>query len=96
MSWVSVHANSYGTSDTTGITISVLADGSSIADYVLYYNSNYKVKITNPGATRTVDLQEPIIRLPASYGEEFEVQVSGSHTINEVCLAQELAEIIGT
>jgi hypothetical protein len=47
------------------------------------------------GSTDTT-LREPIMRLPATVAQEWEVEVETKYEVNEVCLAQSMDEIKGT
>ena len=90
-SWVSVDAEAYP------VTVKVIADGTTIADYSISKSGDsYTQTTTTPASISDVTLQEPIMRLPATLGKEWEVEVSGSTTINEVCISQTIEEIKGT
>ena len=87
MGWVSVHANEYPA------TVKVFADGNLVAHFSLAYSSNeYTQTTTVPSGISNGTLAEPIIRMPAVVGQEWEIQVEGSD-INEFCLAQSMDEI---
>ena len=88
MAWISVHA------DTYPVTVKVWADGTLTAQYTLSKSgSTYTQSTTTPSSISNVTLQEPVMRLPATIGQEWEIEVSGAVNINEVCLAQSMAEI---
>lgn len=88
MSWVSVHAQDYP------ITVKVWADGTLVADYSLSEASGvYTQTVTVPSGASTGTLREPIMRLPPVIAQVWEVEVSGSVAIDEVCLAQSMQEI---
>ena len=88
MAWISVHA------DTYPVTVKVWADGTLTAQYTLSKSgSTYTQATTTPSSISNVTLQEPVMRLPATIGQEWEIEVSGAVNINEVCLAQSMAEI---
>lgn len=88
MSWVSVHAQEYP------VTVKVWADGVLIADYGLSETAGvYTQTVTVPASGGTGSLREPIMRLPPVIGQVWEVEVSGSVEIDEVCLAQSMDEI---
>ena len=90
MSWVSLHANTYPAS------IKVFADGTLVSDYSLSYSGNvYTQTTTVPSGISTGTLAEPVMRMPAVVGQEWEIQVEGTD-INEFCLAQSMDEIRGT
>jgi len=88
MGWVSVKAEAYP------VTVKVWADGTLISDYTISYSSNVYTQVTaTPSGISNGTLREPVMRLPAAIGKEWEVQVSGAGTINEVCIAQSMDEI---
>ena len=88
MSWVSVHAQEYP------ITVKVWADGVLIANYGLSEAAGvYTQTVTVPVSGGTGSLREPIMRLPPVIAQVWEVEVSGSVEIDEVCLAQSVDEI---
>ena len=65
-----------------------------IAHYVLTKSGNVFTQVTTvPGSTSNATLQEPIMRLPAVVAKEWEVQVAGTQTVNEVCIAQSIEEV---
>ena len=88
MGWVSVHAQDYP------VTVRVWADGTKVADYSLSYSNNvYTQTVTVPSGASTGTLREPIMRLPATVAQVWEVEVEGAVEIDEVCLAQSMDEI---
>ena len=88
MAWVSVHADAYP------VTVKVFADGSLIANYTISLSNNVYTQVTStPSGISNATLREPIMRLPATVGVEWEVEVSGTKVVNEVCLAQSIEEI---
>ena len=56
----------------------------------------YTQTTTVPSGIANGTLREPIMRLPATVATEWEVEVSGAVTINEICLAQSMDEIRGS
>lgn len=91
MAWVSVHAEAYP------VTVKVYGDGSLIAHYSVSESSGvYTQSTTVPSGVNDATLREPIMRLPATVATEWEVEVSGAVTVNEVCLAQSMDEIRGS
>ena len=91
MAWVSVHAEAYP------VTVKVYGDGALIAHYQLSESSGvYTQATTVPSGIGNGTLREPIMRLPATVATEWEVEVSGAVTINEICLAQSMDEIRGS
>lgn len=90
MGWVSVKADAYP------VTVKVWGDGSVIAEYTISYSSNVYTQVTTtPSGISNATLREPVMRLPATRAQEWEVEVSGAVDINEVCLAQSMDEIRG-
>ncbi len=88
MGWVSVKAEAYP------VTVKVSADGTLIANYTVSYSSNVYTQVTStPSGISNATLREPIMRLPAALGKEWEIEVSGAVTINEVCIAESMDEI---
>jgi hypothetical protein len=88
MAWVSVHADAYP------VTIKVFGDGALIAHYTLSESAGvYTQATTTPSGISNGTLREPVMRLPAVVASQWEVEVSGAVTINEVCLAQSIDEI---
>lgn len=88
MGWVSVHAQDYP------VTVRVWADGTKVAEYSLSYSNNvYTQTVTVPSGASTGTLREPIMRLPATVAQVWEVEVEGAVEIDEVCLAQSMNEI---
>ena len=99
MGWVSVHANVYqhpeaGTNISLPLEVKVWGDNTLIAHYKLTKNSqnNFTQETVLPSAIPNVTLTEPVMRLPATVAQEWEVEVQGVD-INEFCLAQSMAEI---
>jgi len=91
MAWVSVHAEAYP------VTVKVYGDGALIAHYQLSESSGvYTQATTVPSGIGSGTLREPIMRLPATVATEWEVEVSGAVTTNEICLAQSMDEIRGS
>lgn len=91
MAWVSVHADAYP------VTVKVYGDGSLVAHYQVSESSGvYTQTTTVPSGISDGTLREPIMRLPATVAIEWEVEVAGAVTINEVCLAQSMDEIRGS
>lgn len=87
-SWVSVDAETYP------VSVKVIADGTTIADYSISKSgATYTQATTTPTSVSNVTLQEPIMRLPATVGKEWEIEVSSSTTVNEVCIAQSIDEV---
>jgi hypothetical protein len=87
-SWVSVDAETYP------VSVKVSANGTTIADYSISKSgATYTQATTTPTSVSNVTLQEPIMRLPATVGKEWEIEVSSSTTVNEVCIAQSIDEV---
>ena len=65
-----------------------------IAHYTLSESAGvYTQATTTPSGISNGTLREPVMRLPAVVASQWEVEVSGAVTINEVCLAQSIDEI---
>ena len=93
LGWVSVHAASWPTTLANAIKITVYGDGATISVYSIYKSGDaYTMR---NGSTDTT-LREPIMRLPATVAQEWEVEVETKYEVNEVCLAQSMDEIKGT
>ena len=87
MGWISVDANTYPA------TVKVYGDGTLIAHYTISKSgSTYTQATTVPGSISNGTLREPIMRMPATVAQEWEIQVEGTD-INEFCLAQAMDEI---
>ena len=94
--WISVDAEAYpaASSGITPVTIKVFGDGTLIAHYVLTKSGNVFTQATTvPGSISNATLQEPIMRLPAVVAKEWEIQISGTQTVNEICIAQSIEEV---
>lgn len=91
LGWVSVDAESYP------VNVKVIADGSTLANYSISKSGSvYTQATTTPSGISNANLQEPVMRLPAVLGKEWEVEVSGGTTVNEVCIAQSIDEVKAT
>lgn len=90
--WVAIEADAYP------VEVKVWCDQVLIAHYSLSLSgSAFTQTTTVPASIPTLDIgSRPIMRLPAIVGSEWEVQVSGAVTMNEVCLAQSITEIAET
>ena len=88
MGWISIVAESYP------VSVKVYGDGNLIADYTLNTDSvnGYSMTTTVP-AGLSGSLFEPIMRLPATVAQEWEVEIESTGTVNEFCLAQSMSEI---
>ena len=87
-SWVSVDAETYP------VSVKVIADGTTIADYSISKSgATYTQATTTPASVPNAALQEPIMRLPAIVGKEWEIEISSNTTVNEVCIAQSIDEV---
>ena len=95
MGWVSLKAEFYPSTGTKNRVL-VWADGTLIADYYITFDSNtntYTQEVNTPSGISDTTLYEPIMRLPAVVGSEWEVEIRGSERIHEFCLAQSMDEI---
>lgn len=90
--WVGIDADAYP------VEVKVWADGTLIAHYSLSLSgTDFTQTTTVPADISTLAIgSRPIMRLPAIVGQEWEVQVAGAVTINEVILAQSIQEIAET
>tara|TARA_R100000700_G_scaffold41286_1_gene61417 strand:+ start:4380 stop:6164 length:1785 start_codon:yes stop_codon:yes gene_type:complete len=96
MAWVHMSAASFPNSGTLN-KVRVWADGTLLADYTISYASNVYTQITStPGSISNATLREPVMRLPSTLAKEWEVEVSGVVTLEEVCLSQNINEIKAT
>jgi hypothetical protein len=87
-SWMSVDAEAYP------VELKVFGDGSLIAHYSISSSGNTFTQTTTvPSSISNATLQEPVMRLPSTVAKEWEIQVSGTTTINEVCIAQSIDEV---
>ena len=90
MSWVSLHAAEYPA------TVKVWGDGTLIAHFTLVKSGNTFTQVTQvPSGISDGTLIEPVMRMPATIAQEWEVEVQGTD-INEFCLAQSMDEIRGS
>lgn len=86
--WVYVDA------DTHPVEVKVWCDGTLIAHYSLSKSGSvFSQTSTVPSVAITAIGARPAMRLPNTVGKEWEVQVSGAVTVNEVTLAQSIEEI---
>ena len=46
-----------------------------------------------PTSFSATTIMEPILRLPTGVHKVYEVEVSGAHTINEVCIGESIDEL---
>jgi hypothetical protein len=89
MAFLKVEAEDYP------VTVKVYGDGT------LYYHaiistsgSGYAVTGTSPSFSAT-NIPEPIVRLPAKVHKTYEIEVSSSKVVNEVCIAESMDELRG-
>jgi len=96
MAWVHMSAASFPSSGTLN-KVRVWADGTLLADYTISYSGGVYTQTTStPGSISNATLREPVMRLPSTLAKEWEVEVSGLVTIEEVCLSQNINEIKAT
>ena len=112
LGWVSVHAVSWptlpdpaptGSALTTwieanAIKITVYGDGATISVYYIWkeIDDNDLTSYAMRNGSTDTTLREPIMRLPATVAQEWEVEVETKYEVNEVCLAQSMDELKGT
>lgn len=90
MAWLSISANEFP------VTAKVFSDGVLIADYTISKDGGAYTQVTSvPANISNGTLNEPLMRVPAVLGTEWEIEVSGTD-INSFCLAQSIDEVIGT
>ena len=76
------------------VELKVFGDGSLIAHYTITASGNTFTQVTTvPGSISNTTLREPVMRLQSSVAKEWEIQVSGATTVNEVCIAQSIDEV---
>lgn len=95
MGWVHLKADSYPTTPYKN-RILVSADGTLIADYYITFDSGtntYTQEVNTPSGISDATLYEPVMRLPAVIGSEWEVEIRGAVPVDEFCLAQSMDEI---
>jgi len=95
MGWVHLKADSYPTTPYKN-RILVSADGTLIADYYITFDSatnTYTQNVNTPSGISDATLYEPVMRLPAAIGSEWEVEIRGAVPMDEFCLAQSMDEI---
>ena len=95
MGWVSLTAESYPSTGQKNRVL-VWADSTLVADYYISFDSNtntYTQEVTTPSGISDATLYEPVMRLPAAIGSEWEVEIRGVVPIDEFCLAQSMDEI---
>lgn len=87
-SWIHVDAEAYP------VTVKVIADGTTIADYTISKSGDtYTQTVTTPTGTVNPTLQEPIMRLPAEVGREWQIQIDSANRVNEVSMATSIEEL---
>ena len=92
MSWLSIVAATYP------VTSKVYVDGNLIANYTIDTDSvnGYALTTTTPASIAAASIHEPLMRLPAAIGQEFEVEIESQNTVHEFCLSQSTLEIQST
>ena len=89
MGFLKVNAEAYP------VTVKVYGDGSVIYHAVIATSgSAYSVTGTTP-SFNAVNIQEPVVRLPASVHTDFAIEVSSTKVVNEVCIAESIDELRG-
>ena len=89
MGFLKVNAEAYP------VTVKVYGDGSVIYNAVIATSgSAYSVTGTTP-SFNAVNIQEPVVRLPASVHTDFAIEVSSTKVVNEVCIAESIDELRG-
>ena len=87
----------YLSADEWPVEAKVWCDSVLVAHYSLSESAGVFTQTTTvpSGPSPTAIGSRPVMRLPATKGQNWEVQVSGAVTINEVTLAQSIEEIAG-
>lgn len=76
------------------VTVKVTADGTEIANYTISKSGNvYTQATTTPSGISDASLHEPVMRLPSVKALVWEVEVSSTKVVNEVCIAQTMREL---
>jgi hypothetical protein len=87
MSWLYVAAQAYP------VTIKVYGDGIKLADYTLAKPSTVLQQTNNVVSPVTINLIEPLMRMPAIPATEWEIEIESTKVVDRVILAQTLDEI---
>ena len=91
MNFVKVEAEAYSGS---GITVKVFGDGTEIFDATITASGSvFSATGSAPTSFSATTIMEPILRLPTGVHKVYEVEVSGAHTINEVCIGETIDEL---
>ena len=83
--------NAFAGTSPINLTNSGNSSQSLISDHLLQQTTTVP-----SGISTKAYLQEPIMRLPATIAQEWEVQIETKQTINDVCIAQSIDEIKAT
>ena len=93
MNFVKVEADAYSGS---GITVKVFGDGAEIFDATITASGSvFSVTGSAPTSFSATTITEPILRLPTGVHKTYAVEVSGAHTINEICIGESIDELRG-
>lgn len=87
MSWLYVAARSYP------VTIRVYGDGVKLADYTLSQSAGQLQQTINAVTPVTINLFEPLMRMPATPATEWELEIISQSIVDRVILSETLAEI---
>lgn len=87
MSWLYVAAQSYP------VTVKVYGDGVKLADYTLAKPAAVLQQTNNIISPVTIDLIEPLMRMPAVPATEWEIEIESAQVVDRVILAQTIDEI---
>ena len=91
MNFVKVEAEAYSGS---GITVKVFGDGTEIFDATITASGSvFSAAGSAPTSFSATTIMEPILRLPTGVHKVYEVEVSGAHTINEICIGESIDEL---
>jgi len=93
MNFVKVEAEAYSGS---GITLKVFGDGTEIFDATITASGSvFSVAGSAPTSFSATTITEPILRLPTGVHKTYAIEVSGAHTINEICIGESIDELRG-
>jgi len=93
MNFVKVDAEAYS---SAGINIKVFGDGVEIFDATITASgSAFSAAGSSPTSFSATAIPEPILRLPTGTHKTYSIEVSGAHTINEICIGESIDELRG-
>lgn len=87
MSWLYVAARAYPA------TVKVYGDGVKLADYTFALSGGQLQQTVNAVSPVTVNLYEPLVRMPATPATEWEIEIISQAIVDRVILSETLEEI---